>query len=226
MKYFIYLILFSSLITSCNKDKVPSEVECEPIIIQNHSNDTVFPSPYLMAYPGSWWEYDNGFLDSCEYWQSVPIRETISENGCLYVDEDMWILPEPLYLTGTICYDSGVTNPNDYSSTTFYTLVDTIVGVFYEHQGTGGQGQYSYDIDDSAETIARLDSMTIGGNTYYDVLHTKRTSYIYYHHLGGGPNYVTHYWFAKNVGKIKWHREVNGSLVEEAELVDYFIAPY
>lgn len=225
VKLIVYLFTIFVLITSCKKEAVIEE-PCSTTIIENHSYDTIFPSEYIMAYPGSWWEYDNGLIDSCEYWEAIPIRSTITSEGCLIVNEDMWVLPEALTYHGIVANDKSVYTPVDCTSTTFRPILDTTIGIFYQNQKIVSDGQYSYEMNSSAETIARLDSLTIGTITYYDVLQIEMICSIYYFHIMNGPTYTSQYWFAKNIGMIKFQLFQNGMPSSEGELIDYYIAPY
>ena len=222
------LILFSLCLAllSCKKHKTPEQA-CEPLVVTNYTNDTIFPSDYIMAYPGSWWEYSDGFIDSCDSWISVPVRHSTLSDGCIIVDEDRWIIPKGLSYAEYLAFNERLTNGNEYSSTIFTQLLDTTVGIFQNLQFGGGSGTYSYTEKRKGETLERLDSITIGANTYYDVLHVRLTRSIHYAHWGGsGPVFTNNYWFAKNVGLVKWIRQENGTLYPEVELVNHYIAPH
>lgn len=180
-----------------------------------------------MAYPGSWWEYNTGLIDSCESWEYVPIRSTTSgAQGCLYVQEDMWILPEGLLYADHIAFDQKVISPEDLTSTRSSPMLDTTVGIFHQNQYTTGSGEYTCNVSDTRETLDRLDSMVIGTNTYYDVLYVRHAESWYYPAAPGGPSFAKYFWFAKNVGLIKWIREENNWPYEELELVNHHIAPH
>jgi hypothetical protein len=238
MKKIIYLFTLAGCVFSCKKNDIvpinkPNPVvtaeapePCDPTINEIHSYDTIFPSDYIMAYPGSWWEYDNGIIDSCTSWIPTPIRSTTSSDGCLFVDEDMWVLPEGLIYLGVVALDKHVRNPANYGSTSFSQLLDTVVGVFEETYGSEFNGGDSYSYVNTSETIAKLDSMIIGSTTYYDIIHVKNTYAINFSAFPGGPSKITQYWFAKNIGLIKWNRNDYNSTETSAELVDHHNAPY
>lgn len=237
MRYsFFVLILF---ILSCKKDTTqppvpaaPPPVEdtlppCDPQITANHSYDTIYPSDYLMAYPGSWWEYDDGFIDSCTSWQEVLIHYTTSVGSCKFVEEDLWILPEKLlYCGGNIAYNLNVRTPDDFGSTSFGKIYDTVPGVYSTSSSSGGEGTYSYTSTSTTEMMPQLDSLLVNGTTYYDVIHKKISVYVYYYHAGGGPTYYTDYYFAKDVGLIMHSFSSNTGILNEYKLVNYYIAPH
>ncbi len=230
MKPFAFLLLscLIMIIISCkNDDDLTTDEPCEPVITKNYSYDTIFPSDYLMTYPGSWWEYSDGSIDSCKLWDSVPIHNTTSSGSCLFVDEDMWILPEGTNnIRGHICYDKNLITPNDYTSSYFIPFYDTLIGKFHEATYLGGEGVYTYSSYCKKETLERSDSMLVGSNTYFDVLHIKVTSSTTYYHTGSGPTYVSEYYFAKNIGLIRYIRINNGSVTKVIELVNYYISPH
>lgn len=223
MRLTIVLLVFTIISASCKKED-PSQPECEPVVAQNYSNDTIFPSDYIMAYPGSWWEYDNGIIDSCTSWKTVPFRSTNLYNGCLLVNEDQWIIPEGLIYESNIGFNQSIRNAGDYNATRCTPIFDTLVGVFHDVTFSGGSGTGSYTEHDTGETLERLDSIIIGSNTYYDVLHVKLVRDIdYAHWSGSGPHYVSELWLAKNVGLVKY---IDNENFFDMELVDHYIAPY
>jgi hypothetical protein len=159
-------------------------------------------------------------------WEAVPIRNTTTTGECVFIDEDSWILPEGLiYSAHNIGFDQSIITIGDYDSTQFYPLFDTIVGVYYDEAFQSGSGEYSGTTHSIAETLERLDSITIGINTYYDVIHVKGTSDVVYQ-SGGGPNFFSERWFAKHVGLIKILRGEGTSVVTDIELVNQYIAPH
>lgn len=221
MRLTIAFFALSTVFASCNKDKTDSITPCEPEITLNHSNDTIFPSDYLMTYPGSWWEYDTGLIDSCGSWKAVPIRTKTIINGCTFVNEDMWILPVSSIFGYGRAFDKQIYNIySDTNSTTLIPIYDTIVGVFHDETTYDGNTKNL-----TGETLERLDSMTIGSNTYYDVLHVKRILEIY-DYGNGGAIYTDEKWFAKNTGVIKWINGISGAINYDVELVNHYIAPH
>lgn len=226
--YLFSVILLCVLIASCKKEETPSEpIPCEPTITQVHSYDTIYPSEYFMAYPGSWWEYDNGLIDSCRFWQEVAVNSTTSSDGCLFVEEDMLVLPERLnFHQGHLHFDHTVTTADELSASVYVPLYDSLSGWFWGDEVHGGEGQFSYRIEYSAHMMSPLDSMEVGGTTYFDIIHVKYITYKHFFHLGSGPGTATERYFAKDVGLIKWVTMDNNGLVEDVELVDYFIGPH
>lgn len=239
MKKLIYLLILICVFVSCKKktietlpsdsnneptDTTTGDTPSEPIITVNHSYDTIFPSDYIMAYPGSWWEYNSGEIDSCTGWINIPIRTLSTNGGDVLIDEDMWVLPENLNNLGVVAGDNSIYNSGQYNETFFTPILDTNEGVFYQTQQYVG-GIEGYTLYRTFETMEKLDSIVIGNETFYDVLHVRHTDQIEFHAISGGPLYIDEFWFAKNIGKIKIIRHNQGS-VSEFNIVDYHIQPY
>lgn len=227
MRLTIALFALCLLAVSCKKNNPAQNVGCEPVISQSYSNDTIFPSDYLVAYPGSWWEYNDGFIDSCTSWEAVPFRTTTISGECIFVDEDYKILPEGLLYANNVSFDQRVSNSGGLNSTRCTPLFDTIVGTFYNESYGSGSGIYASNNIVTAETLERLPSMTIGSNTYYDVIHVIHTREVQFGHWGGGgPTFLSEYWFAKDVGMVKMMSGDSGSITDDIELVNHYIAPH
>lgn len=218
-----------ALLISCNKDVTPSptnQESCDTIITQNHSYDTVLPSSYLMTYPGSWWEYSssesgNNFTSTCDSWENVPVYSSSNSGDCIF-NEDILILPEgPIYTFDFILGDKEVTTDTDNYSTQIIPILDTVVGGYYEEDGSGGENVQSYYT--KRESFGFIDSMEVNNTLYHDVLHVKHYTDIIY---TNGMNYIfyTNYYFVEFVGIIKMEGFKNGYF--DVELVNYNIAPH
>jgi len=232
MRIFLFILLITLFFVSCKKDNTPVPTphsqtlpQCDPIITFNHSYDTIYPSDYLMAYPGSWWEYDNGFIDSCLAWEEVFIHQTTIIDGCKYVEEDLWILPEKLsYHSGNIAFNQAVNSSQNHESTKFYFIYSDMPGIYHNsvtHYDT-------YKVTTTLEMFPALDSMVVNGITYYDVIHQKTTSKTGFYKFRGerGPTFTDDYFFAKDVGLISNIKYGTYGLLYELNLVNYYIAPH
>ncbi|MFT5779028.1 MAG: hypothetical protein ACI837_001985 [Crocinitomicaceae bacterium] len=208
--------------TSCKKETIePSG--CEDTFNWIYTYDTILPSDYLMTYPGSWWEYSNGVIDSCFTWEPVPIIDRTMIDGCAYIDVEMQILPATNY--GHIFNESTLRESTDYSSTGFYRRIDTIIGSVTASGYLGGSGNYTYESISEFQTLEHLDSMVVNGQTYYDVLHSYIWNQLVYTHLGGGPVGTLDSYYAKNAGLIQEDREWQGGQFHRS-LVNHYIAPH
>src|SRR5690606_30945147 len=86
--FFPYFFLVLVVSFSCRKDNCVLTVE------RNYSNDTVISSPYLAAYPGSWWKYDNGdhfFVEDYDLFEIVSKKD--QNNQCSGLVSDRVYLP-------------------------------------------------------------------------------------------------------------------------------------
>jgi len=218
-------LVISLILLSCKKDKVVENIPpCETTIIQNFSFDTVFPSNYLMAFPGSWWEYSDGQIDSCSSWVPVSIVHTATLGNCLTIFEDKKYLPHADF--GYVSFDSKVYSYSATQTTKFERYYDTLVGLFVNEHYTGGSGENAYSKVNTREVIERMDSLIVNGTTYYDVIHVHVYNSTYYFHISGGPYGSADYYYAKNVGVVRKSNSSQGGPYITKDLVNHYIAPH
>lgn len=234
---YIYLILLT--LYSCKKETITtvedqsttqSQTEDEPpcpiTVITNNSNDTVFPSEYLMMYPGSYWDYSDGSSDSCFAWEPVQIITNSVFGNCITAYEDTKFLPNSTL--GIISNESIVIQNGGYHETTLTRIISPFVGVinkYIEYFGSvynQTSGHYTY----TNTLVEKLPEMMVNGKTYKDVLHVERKSEIYYDYNFGGPYSSIHYYFAKNVGIIRKEYYDTFILWSVRDLVNYQIGPH
>ncbi len=201
--------------------------DCPTTYIYDNNFDTVFPSNYLMTYPGSWWEYSNGTIDSCSYWEGISVFRSTYQGNCQTITEDKQILPVTNY--GHISFDSYVYTYLNGKSSTIQRYFDTVVGVFindyYSVSATNGSDN-GFNKTLKKEVVEMFDSFTIGGTTYTDVIHVHVLDSTYYHHIWGGPYGSADYYYAKNVGIIRKSFSNQGQPYVTRDLVNYYIAPH
>lgn len=219
IKFILVILVIVSF--GCNQDDiVPQFCETGSIVTQNHSFDTIYPSDFIMAYPGSWWEYSDGSIDSCLYWESMFLRTSSDSANCTLVDEDIVIVPEKLnYHFGNIFGDQEFYTTQ--FSSVFKPILDTVVGVFYTSSSTSGHMRTIY----SRETLDRLPSFEVNGVIYFDILKVEHRTEYQGIGISSPPDHVAELYFAKNVGLIK-QRTLAWMEWSEKELVDYYIAPH
>lgn len=221
-------ILFTSVLVFLYGCKKENEYCSDGFVLeQQHSFDTIYPSDYLMAYPGSWWVYSDGTIDTCRFWEAVPIRYQMDETDCPLVREDMVVIPYGFFHKSKFerrhVYGNSAVFTGELSSR-FIPLVDTVIGVVYLI------GSECYYCDwEKLELIERLDTFQVLNTVFHDVLHLKHQK-VTYNHLGEGPPLLIDFYYAKNVGLIKeegddygyygWGQNI------DRELVDYHIAPH
>jgi hypothetical protein len=231
-KPILFILLCMLSVVSCKKDTLePQPVEPCINITENHTYDTILPSDYLMTYPGSWWEYSNGDIDSCISWEQVIINaSTESPEGCLMVSEDIKILPlchfkHLIHGSAYYSFESRVFPNSDHTTTRHQRVIDTIPGQIDYHSTSSGSSSRTNIIS----IVDHLDSMEVGGVIFYDVIHVKESWSMYDSMAPGGPTYYNEYFYAKNVGAIRkiigFHSSGSPN-PETLDLVNFYIEPY
>lgn len=225
-------------IMACEEEEIPIVEEEEPEVVEpcdttfilNYSFDTIYPSEYLMYYPGSWWSYSNGTTKTCTEWKAVSIALTTKVGNCVTVNEDMHILPH-----GNFGVISNIFNVSSYSNfaTTHYSQIiginlgDTFFNTGYFANQDSDDNSHSYNRT-TRKYSNHFDTLTVQGRLYFDVMQITQTFKIEYGHWGGsGPWDSDTLYYARGVGLIK---VIDGSLASPAftvsELTDHFIAPH
>lgn len=201
---------------------------CDTTFIQNYSFDTVYPSDYIMAYPGSWWAYDDGFTDSCFNWATVSIVNNTYAGNCVTVHEYKQILPRIKSL-GYFSFETQVTPYTNYKPTLFLRFISPETGEFlnYHRSIASSPG----DDNGGYETIERnvvelLDSMVLNGITYYDIIHTHEYHSYYWYHVFSGPHWTNDFYFAKDIGLIKRFSTYMDNPTIDRTITSYSIAPH
>lgn len=236
----IIFLLTVVVVVSCRKDNPvpiapPPVTTVDTIWSYTENLDTIYSSEYLMHYPGSWWEFDNGKIDSCLAWE---FRETYSnsQSGNSYTINQEKVLTSHVRINRNDNpidkYSRGNTylHLNEQYSTTWVKEISTSgVGDYWQLHPfqTGGEHPHGYTIKVYGDYHTHLDSLSAGGTMYYDIACVSFSSQIYYHHLGSGPTSWTHNYYAKDIGLIKQIRDNPiYSILEVIDLVDYYIAPH
>ncbi|MBL4861766.1 MAG: hypothetical protein JKY09_01950 [Crocinitomicaceae bacterium] len=185
-------------------------------MISNSIYDTIFPSDYLPMYPGSWWDYGSGWIDSCYAWETVSVVKRNTSGPCDVFYEDEIILPRSLIHKYVSNQSLLKLHPNQQASD-YIPLFDTNLGVIYDSTWRGDGSKESRTVT----VLELLDSLVVGNNVYYDIIHTLDVQETYYYHWGGGPTYEYEHYYAKNVGRIR-------SIVQNVnyDLINYHIEPY
>lgn len=230
---FLPVILF---LFSCQKDNnLPSSLNppCDTTYFYNYLGDTIIPSDYLMAYPGSWWQYDEGIIN-CTEWRSTPTyTRSKNDNGCLEITTEYNYLP---WMESTlqsmagkfypISGDNYVYMDSNAFSSRFYPYILPYGDESQVFGPRGGSGVYQYEIRNWFSCDSLFDTKELNGILYEDVIYIHHKHVIYYSHPANGPTDNYGYYFAKNIGLVK--QTVNGYLagIYERNLVDYYIAPH
>jgi len=207
---------------ACNKSNPP-----QPQTVNIVTYDTIKPSSYFPAYPGSYWVYDNDDTLKVEKYEKYVFN---SAGYTALPDFDTLILPK-LILNGiynqndVFAYVNGYSlsksNNSDYRDPSFkYFLSLTegsefaIGGAFQGHQIKG-------------KTIKVDTSIYIGTTHYENVIMVIQFDYACIVGIGGTPEgcATLREYYAKDVGLIKreTRNQLDGEFVKDIELVKYVI---
>lgn len=236
--HLLFTAIFFLFLLGCKKEKIELEPLNQPIVeevgcdsyevLASYSNDTIFPSDYLMMYPGSFWEYSDTTVISCTGWEEILVR-TVSESSPCVLNEDKLILP--ITNGGThYMFESTVGNSAEISPSNIRRIISENTGniyyssIFYpdtvnhEYGNTIIKKTYSYGI---------IDSIEFGGTMYYDVIHTLYSNQTISQHWGPVPPAITNNYYAKNIGLVyQRSQHLAYGLDHEKYLVNYHIEPY
>lgn len=227
------LFFFTAIILvffSCRKDEIelqpqPPAPPCDTTFIEVRNNDTIFPSEYLMTYPGSWWSYDNGSIEISFEWEEVPIyTRTNNEEGCLVITSTYVYVPRTTY--GYIYKTNLIKNEEPYK-----TKVTQLVGEVGSTQTwsiwhEASDPQYSYEFIYTFESLNAIDTMTVNGTLYSDIIKVYQSWQWYYWADLGGPMNERYSYYAKDVGLIFVDDQpADWGVPEEYGLDNYLISP-
>ena len=224
--FIVFLLIFS-----CSKKEIQDieeteeSEEREEIIIPSY--DTIFPSEYLPAYPGSWWKYDNGEtikIDSVYHLRSIYTPDCAGGRDTLTV-----YLPR---MNNTRMFESSDSLISVYDNQIFGRSVPACFNyepsyknyypVFRPNDNAGWDlsvrhaGYYDAGISYLTENYSIND-------TSYDSINYA-LEYVY----GGGgvQNWTVKRVFAKHIGLIHYvERKYIGSndTIVNIKLLDYYI---
>ncbi len=226
-----WLFVFTFILTffSCRKDN--TNIVCDTIVKTMGLTDTIYSSGYLAAYPGSWWEYDDEVIE-CSHWLKIPIFSSSNdEGGCLMVEKEYQIIPWLIDSSGA---EYGIIgNDKIYEDSVNYDQKrSTIVGEYGDSWKEYSEWM-SYEYNDDVQTRkgwscdSTFLTKTINGVTYNDVIYVQLKVEIYHTRWGGGPITINDYYFAKNIGLVKYKCfSEHWGWDYERNLTDYYIAPH
>lgn len=219
----IFLLTITFLM-NCKKEKPEGCWDGSTTIIKEHSLDTIKPSDYIMAYPDSWWEYDNGRIDSCFEWFPQKTYTFEKDGNCTNVFEELQYMPRTSF--GIIKENSVIAVVNSNNNTQYIFWTDTTKNLGELDRWSSGNQSYRVI---KLELLEKLDSIVVSGTKYYDIIHCiidDKTTFIKY---PGAPNTKFDYYFAKNIGIIKKSSSRNPFTPyysDTARLINHYIAPH
>lgn len=223
----ITIVTLTLILWNCKKDKPEGCWDGSTTVIEQHSYDTIKPSDYIMAYPGSWWEYDNGRIDSCKGWVEQIIERPERDGTCLNVFEDLVVVPK--ISNGLFYKGSIIVETEDYQGTKFIELIDTNKSNTKISYGWGSYPVGGRYINDSHKTytsqiIEHLDSFDVNGMVYYDIIHCRLHSEYSYFKYPAPPPTISNIYYAKYIGKI--YSDSYFTSLSTSSLINHYIAPH
>jgi hypothetical protein len=234
---FILVPILVLLVLSCKKDEpitpnpTPTEEEDE-IIIQSYdtiitdlsTNDTIFPSDYLMCYPGSWWAYSDGNYYESQVWEQVDQYSLSTVDSTIYVTKKSHILPNHTYYK--FVSDQTRIEPSGGVSHTYVRqlLSENLNEQFHSNYEQTGEGFDYSTRTTTLETTDLISTLHTSTGSYHDVLKIEYRSQLWFYHAGEGPLYSSDYYYARDIGLV---RTVNFyANTDTIDLVNYHIEPY
>lgn len=209
------------IVAGCRKDDPNIDNEsldskCDTVFNEMILNDTIFPSEYLMAYPGSWWEYSDGTIISSSAWESVPICE-IAKPSCYEVTRTYQVLPDY----------NGIWIKNEYELRNDSDLVlSNLTKILGGNEGDIYSSIRDGDYLHTTTYLQHLDSLEVEGVIYYDIVKTHYTNEVM---DGTVPMFTvgsSTIYYSKNVGVVRIVNQNNNGVSGTRNLIDYHIEPY
>ena len=159
------------------------------------------------------------------------LLKKIDENGCVEFETTHKYVPWieggiALFGEYGISNSSGIYFNSEEKSNESHMLILPIGENWGNESGIISSGEYSYTLKTTLSCDSVFDSKLIGGVVYEDVLFLKKTIKMSYLQLAGaGPVTDVYYYYAKNIGLVKY-KAVFPTYTDEYELTDYYIAPH
>lgn len=225
----MFIVLF--LFFSCSKKEIQDieeteeSEETEVIIVPSY--DTIFPSEYLPAYPGSWWKYDNGETikidsgyhlrniltpDCAGSWDTLTVYLPRMNNTRMFQSSDSLI---------SIYYNQifGRSVPACYSYEHYFK---NYYPVFRLHNNAGWDLSLRQAGYQNAGISYLAESYSINDTSYDSINYALE--YVY----GGGgvQNWTVKRVFAKHIGLIHYVERKyiwSNDTIANIKLLDYFI---
>lgn len=204
-----FLLITLSLIslTACRKD------HCATLHEENFSYDTIYPTNWFPAYPGSYWVYNDSITIQVDpLWHEFQVKEYQSNDGCGILETDQVFLPKiidapeaPLfgcsYLYYDICLATYTTNYN--SENVLFSDLSFWNG-WQDPESKYSDSKYYYDLSSrtTRATLNHYDTLTVNG-LFYDSLWTIEEK----HYLDNNNFETRTYYYALGIGPVCIQRE-------------------
>lgn len=209
-----------------NETETGSTPLCDTVYIELNTLDTIYPSEYLAAYPGSWWNYSDGSTESCSGWEIGTETSQTVLNNCVTKNSDNHYFPRTTF--GLIS-DKDVIFLN-YIPSRYFPLIggDYIGHEFYNYMtwfsNSPGLGGYNYN---RKRLVNHFDSFEVNGTVFLDVIKIAHSQGIYFYDTNGGPQQINYYYYSRNIGLIRKDigESPSGAGPSTVFIQDFYIAP-
>jgi hypothetical protein len=215
ISFIIFLLLLT--LVSCKKDADE--------LYDELPTETIYPSEYFPAYPGSYWNYINSIGDTIqfntepEYFKhtfSYNIYSNSFQTAKAYVPIWNGLSFFPLYME---------------SKLTYYVYGNMVIlGEYYDKAGklfTTNVGEKWIVVSPSHTFSSRIERrveqkysvLNIDGTDYNDVILVAD----YWLSSTSSDSLVSEYYFAKNIGLIKSYRKLQHTADSSLKILSYYI---
>jgi len=165
------------------------------------TNDTIFPKPYLPAYPGSYWEYSDGSRIDCE----PAYKKVIIYNDLAYPPPWQYYETKPHDSIYVPIYNGA--SIFEYSYINYNNFYDPLIPFLFETKDQ--VKSISRDTRHGVNCIKTLTvdtTIIINGVTFHDVIVTINSYLVGTSYCSDFYEYfpaITKKYYAKNIGMIK-----------------------
>ena len=203
MKNIIFLFIFI-IAASCKKENL------DPVIVPDLTTsaavatpDTISSSQWLMAFPGSYWTYDNGFTDTVGNYVLESYCNDYNPSDDVYVPTYRNTKLFGNYTFANYCYHKN--------------YVFDAEGDSSEQPGTVViENGYCLSIDTS---------MTVSG-IYYDSVQKVVFTLTFVPDATTGISQISYYQYGIGCIRTELYNPYSGTLEEERNLGSYYISPH
>lgn len=186
---------------------------CTNSVAELEGTDTIYPNAYYPAYPGSWWEYDDGTREAVDLeWHNLTIDAGKSQLWkCSHTVQKQVVVPkiQNIYLHG------------DKSIYADGRLVDQLFSDEAEWVKWENDCPNAAGCEAVRTRVAVHPEYEVNGTTYSEVLEIREDSYVYQADISKYDSDV--YFYANNIGLIRLIDHDYEGNADTMNLVDYHI---
>lgn len=229
MKKICFFLFTLIAVVACKKDKNQPNItpnknpESEPIIIieEFDTGDSIYSNEYLAAYPGSWWEYNDGATVNCSSWQKMPVFQKTINGDTTIIKKYYVTIPK---LGNYFVFDkSKAYEAPEIDSSNITPYIQEITGQFYYHTNNFNNPSGYSTLEKISHGV--IPNLQVGNQTFTDVLKIEEKSLVYYYDTNGGPYETKFLFYAKEIGLVRTIRQFVNGVPDTIDIVNYYIAP-